>query len=88
MDDSRRLAEITRAAVERAGERPPLQIWEDLIRKGFIDREGRVTRLIGGTAEPEPEAVRDGPDHSMPPSAGSRRTTRARGVAKAARRRR
>lgn len=84
MDDSKRLAEITRAALERAGRRPPLEIWEDLIRKGFIDREGRVTRLIGGTAEPE--AVRGGSRHSKLRSARSRRPARARGVAKPARR--
>jgi hypothetical protein len=27
----------------------------DLIRKGFINARGQVTRLIGGSAEPEPD---------------------------------
>lgn len=27
----------------------------DLVRKGFINARGQVTRLIGGSAEPEPD---------------------------------
>jgi hypothetical protein len=27
----------------------------DLVRKGFINAQGQVTRLIGGSAEPEPD---------------------------------
>jgi hypothetical protein len=93
MSDARRLAEITRAAVEHAGNRPPLEMWEDLIRKGFIDRQGRVTRLIGGRAEPEPEALEAGGSHSSASVGRSRvvarrRTTGPRGAGRIARRRR
>jgi len=70
-------AETLLEAVERAGRRPPLEIWEDLIRKGFIDREGRVTRLIGGVAEPEPEALRRR-HHGHTRSAAPRPARRAR----------
>ena len=86
MDERVRLAEITRAAVERAGKRPPLEIWEDLIRKGFINREGRVTRLIGGTAEPEPEALRLRGRHSRTRARVARPAAGVRGAARPARR--
>ena len=29
-----------------------------MIRNGIINREGKVTRLVGGHAEPEPGAMR------------------------------
>jgi hypothetical protein len=37
---------------------PPAENWERMIRNGIINREGKVTRLIGGEAEPEPGAMR------------------------------
>ncbi|HEY1065657.1 MAG TPA: hypothetical protein VGE52_06100 [Pirellulales bacterium] len=31
--------------------------WERLVRSGFINRKGEVTRVIGGHAEPDPDYV-------------------------------
>ena len=36
----------------------PEEGWERMIRNGIINREGEVTRLVGGKAEPEPGAMR------------------------------
>jgi hypothetical protein len=36
--------------------------FERLVRLGWINRRGEVTRLIGGDAEPEPDYV---PEHLM-----------------------
>jgi hypothetical protein len=35
----------------------PKEGWERMIRNGIINRDGKVTRLIGGEAEPEPGAL-------------------------------
>lgn len=42
MAKPKRLADITQDAVERAGRRAPLEIWEGLVRSGLIDETGRV----------------------------------------------
>jgi hypothetical protein len=49
--------EELKAALD-ASELPPEEGWERMIRNGIINREGKVTRLIGGEAEPEPGAMR------------------------------
>jgi hypothetical protein len=52
---SKELAEEVREAFRR---HPPLEgreLFKDLVRKGFINAQGQVTRLIGGSAEPEPD---------------------------------
>ena len=40
------IVEQLRAALERRGQRPPHERWEELVRRGAIDAEGRV--LIRG----------------------------------------
>lgn len=49
--------EELKAALE-ATELPPLEGFERMIRHGIINREGRLTKLCGGEAEPEPGARR------------------------------
>jgi hypothetical protein len=49
--------EIAAEAREALRRRPPKSSRErftELIRKGWINARGQVTRLLGGTAEPEP----------------------------------
>jgi hypothetical protein len=49
--------ELAREAREVLRKYPPLEgreLFIDLVRKGFINARGEVTRLIGGSAEPEP----------------------------------
>ena len=36
----------------------PRELFAHLVELGWIDSKGRVTRLLGGTAEPEPSAKR------------------------------
>lgn len=42
-------------ALLKAARIDPKEHFQELIRKGFINKEGEVTRLIGGGAEPEEE---------------------------------
>jgi hypothetical protein len=49
--------EELKAALD-ATELPPAEGFERMVRNGIINREGKVTRLIGGEAEPEPGAQR------------------------------
>jgi hypothetical protein len=47
------------------GSLPPKEgreLFIDLVRKGFINAQGEVTKLIGGSAEPEPDYQRWTPD--------------------------
>ncbi len=37
-------------------------MFKHLVRKGFINAQGQVTRLIGGSAEPEPNYENWTPD--------------------------
>ena len=46
------LAEEARAALA-AHKETSSEHFERLVRKGFINRRGEVTKLIGGDAEPE-----------------------------------
>ncbi|HTU24656.1 MAG TPA: hypothetical protein VMF30_04625 [Pirellulales bacterium] len=39
----------------------PAEHFAQMVRDGIIDNEGRVTKLVGGDAEPEPGARR--PSH-------------------------
>jgi hypothetical protein len=41
-------------AFRRRQRRTPDEEFTDMVRKGFINAKGEVTRLIGGSAEPEP----------------------------------
>lgn len=41
----------------REYEAAPGKLFEELVQMGFIDREGRVTTLLGGDAAMEPGAV-------------------------------
>jgi len=45
------------AALDEAARIPPREYFQRMVRRGLIDAEGRVTRLYGGEAEPEPEAI-------------------------------
>jgi hypothetical protein len=50
--------ELAREAREALRKHPPkegLELFIDLVRKGFINARGQVTRLIGGSGEPEPD---------------------------------
>lgn len=85
-DERTQPAQETRAAAPRSFKRLPLEVWEDLIRRGVIDRQGRVTRLIGGTAEPEPEALRLRGRHSRTRARVARPAAGVRGIARPARR--
>lgn len=40
----------------RESREPPRQHFERLVKLGWINREGEVTRLLGGNAEPEPDS--------------------------------
>jgi hypothetical protein len=49
--------ELAREAREALSRRPPRSAREHftwLIQQGFINAQGQVTKLIGGSAEPEP----------------------------------
>ncbi len=48
------LVREAREALSRGPKRTPLEDFEWMVRKGFINARGEVTRLIGGSAEPEP----------------------------------
>lgn len=45
------------AAALEASRREPDAMFERMIRNGIINRQGEVTRLSCGEAEPEPEAL-------------------------------
>jgi hypothetical protein len=50
--------ELAQEAREVLRKHPPKEgdeLFVDLVRKGFINARGQVTRLIGGSAEPEPD---------------------------------
>jgi hypothetical protein len=50
--------EIAREAREALARNPetPEQHFERLVRAGFINKHGEVTKLLGGDADPEPYA--------------------------------
>jgi hypothetical protein len=49
------LAAEAREALRKHPPREGRALFQDLVRKGFINAQGQVTRLIGGSAEPEPD---------------------------------
>jgi hypothetical protein len=51
------LAEEAREALRRVPLPSSQEQFEELVRLGWINRRGEVTRLLGGKAEPEPEAI-------------------------------
>jgi hypothetical protein len=55
------IAEEARRALARV-KQTPQETWERLVRLGWINAQGEVTKIFGGTAEPEPgsDAARDG----------------------------
>jgi hypothetical protein len=48
------IAAEAREALRRLPKKTPEEDFTDMVRKGFINAKGEVTRLIGGSAEPEP----------------------------------
>jgi hypothetical protein len=48
------LAAEAREVLRRAPLKTGRERFAELVRKGFINARGEVTRLIGGSAEPEP----------------------------------
>lgn len=52
--------EEVRAALE-ATRLPPGEGFDRMVRDGIINKEGKLTRLVGGEAEPEPGAKRPFP---------------------------
>ena len=49
-DDPKELSRLTREAVVRAGNRPPLELFADLVARGLIDAEGHVLAPEPGPA--------------------------------------
>jgi hypothetical protein len=50
--------ELAAEAREALRKHPPLEgreLFAWMVRQGFINAQGQVTRLIGGSAEPEPD---------------------------------
>lgn len=55
MDEANRKAlEEAKRLLREAGKVPPKVRFERLVKRGLIDRQGRLTRLAGGDAEPDP----------------------------------
>lgn len=49
------IAREAREALDRSQETPE-EHFQRLVRRGFINARGQVTKLLGGDADPEPEA--------------------------------
>jgi hypothetical protein len=49
------LAAEARELFRRYPRKEGRELFQELVRKGFINAQGQVTRLIGGSAEPEPD---------------------------------
>jgi len=57
---TKELVKASRKAFE-ASKLPPRKLFAHLVRLGWIDTRGRVTKLLGGTVEPEaPQKSRNG----------------------------
>ena len=54
MTSNNQFASELRKRVEAAVARG--RVFDDAVESGLIDREGRLTRLFGGQAEPDPSA--------------------------------
>jgi len=51
---SEELAQEAREALSRRPAMTPREHFTWMVRKGLVNARGQVTRLIGGSAEPEP----------------------------------
>lgn len=51
------VAEEALAALRREPRPTPEETWARLIKLGFINSRGEVTKLLGGDADPEPGAI-------------------------------
>lgn len=56
---AREIAEEARAAFERSRQTPE-EHFKRLVRRGFINSRGELTKLLGGEAEPEVELTPEG----------------------------
>ncbi|HEY2252024.1 MAG TPA: hypothetical protein VGH74_13220 [Planctomycetaceae bacterium] len=52
---NKEMIQAAREAFE-ASKLPPRELFAHLVRLGWIDTRGRVTKLLGGSAEPEKSA--------------------------------
>ena len=50
---AKELVAASRKAFE-ASKLPPRELFAHLVQLGWIDAQGRVTKLLGGSAKPEP----------------------------------
>ncbi len=53
-------------ALRRRPKKTSDEEFTDMVRKGFINAKGQVTRLIGGSAEPEPNYETWSPSDETP----------------------
>jgi hypothetical protein len=51
---TKELVQASKKAFE-ASKLPPRELFAHLVRLGWIDTRGRVTKLLGGSAKPEPQ---------------------------------
>ena len=51
---TKKLVQASRKAFE-ASKLPPRKLFAHFVRLGWIDAQGRVTTLLGGSAKPEPK---------------------------------
>lgn len=67
--------EIAREAREILARNPetPEQHFERLVRAGFINKRGEVTKLLGGDADPEPHAENKLPEPKRRSSTNGRK---------------
>ena len=71
------LAAEARETLRRHPPKTGRALYIELVRQGFINAKGQVTRLIGGSAEPEPNYETWTPEEqgtdttTTPPDAGS-----------------
>jgi hypothetical protein len=64
------LAREAREALSRRPEMSPREYFTWLVRQGFINAKGEVTRLIGGSAKPEPNYETWTLEDEPPPETG------------------
>ena len=52
---TKELVQASKKAFEES-KLPPRELFAHLVKLGWIDTRGRVTKLLGGTAEPKPKS--------------------------------
>lgn len=52
------LAKATARKIRKAGQIPPKEMFARLVKLGFVNKRGQVTKKIGGSAKPEPKRAR------------------------------